>query len=87
MRQPVGQHTIQAVTREERLHYCRICNNRTLNLQRGLLCSLTNEPATFEHTFPDFSEDLDEKRELKISSNATIKAMADLATLLFNVSV
>lgn len=35
------------MTREERLKFCSICQKRQMDMQRGLVCSLTNEYATF----------------------------------------
>ena len=34
------------MTREERLKFCSICQKRQMDMQRGLVCSLTNEYAT-----------------------------------------
>ncbi|MBD80065.1 MAG: hypothetical protein CL840_14225 [Crocinitomicaceae bacterium] len=45
------------MTREERLKSCRICTNRKLNLQKGLLCGLTDEFAAFEDDCQDFNKD------------------------------
>lgn len=36
------------MTREEHLKFCKICMNRKMNMQKGLICSLTNEKANFE---------------------------------------
>ena len=36
------------MTLEERLDFCKICENRKINLQVGLVCSLTNKKPEFE---------------------------------------
>jgi hypothetical protein len=38
------------MTLEERLQYCRICENRHINPAIGLVCNLTNEKPVFEGT-------------------------------------
>lgn len=50
------------MTREKRLGFCTICLNRKMNAQKGLLCGLTDEYATFESTCVDFKEDEKEKQ-------------------------
>lgn len=42
------------MTREERLRYCKVCDNKKHDFQRGLLCQLTDDYATFEDSCPDF---------------------------------
>ncbi len=49
------------MTRKEHLQYCSICTLSKLDLNRGLVCTLTNEFAAFEDTCPDFVEDPKEK--------------------------
>ena len=45
------------MTREERLKYCSICKNREMNIQRGMLCGLSHEYASFESACSDFNAD------------------------------
>jgi len=45
------------MTREEQLIFCKKCTNRKLDLQQGLLCSLTGEKAAFTNECPDFNLD------------------------------
>ena len=45
------------MTREERLKFCSICQKRQMDMQRGLVCSLTNEYATFDEKCTDFEAD------------------------------
>ena len=45
------------MTREERLKFCSICKKRQMDMQRGLVCSLTNEYATFDEKCTDFEAD------------------------------
>lgn len=51
------------MTREKRLEYCSICLNRKMNLQKGLLCGLTDDYAKFEDSCADFKEDFEEKKK------------------------
>ena len=45
------------MTRDEHLLYCKTCTNRKLDLQQGLICSLTFSKADFQDTCNDYSED------------------------------
>ncbi|MDQ2177363.1 hypothetical protein [Marinifilum sp. D714] len=45
------------MTREEQLVLCKQCTNRKMDLQQGLVCTLTNEHANFENECPNFSSD------------------------------
>jgi hypothetical protein len=63
--------------RDEQLTFCRICNNRTFDPDRGLLCKLTNEYATFEDECVHFDLDAAEKQrrfnlELATTNNSTL---------------
>ena len=49
---------ISIMTRKEQLQYCKVCTNRKMS-QKGLICALTEEKATFEGTCPSFQ--IDEK--------------------------
>lgn len=43
--------------RNHRLAICQQCKKRGFNPNRGIVCSLTNEHATFERSCPDYEED------------------------------
>ena len=45
------------MTREQHLAFCKKCLNRKLNMQVGLVCSLTGEKANFESECPSFQLD------------------------------
>ena len=51
------------MTIDERLKYCRICENRKVNLAIGLFCGLTNEKPNFEPNCPNFKIDQPEAPE------------------------
>ena len=52
------------MTLDERLKYCRICENRKLNPAIGLVCGLTNEKPAFEDKCPDMKIDQGEADRL-----------------------
>ena len=56
------------LTREERLRVCAICKNRKIDLKKGLVCSLTDEHASFEGECNNYIHD--QKEELKIQEKA-----------------
>ncbi len=47
------------MTRDAQLAFCKKCTNRKMDLQTGILCSLTDEKADFQGTCNDFTEDTD----------------------------
>ncbi|MEX1001761.1 MAG: hypothetical protein WDZ35_06565 [Crocinitomicaceae bacterium] len=44
-------------TREEQLKSCKICRKRRFLMEKGLVCSLTNEWADFDDNCPEFEID------------------------------
>jgi len=47
------------MTREQHLVFCKKCSNRKMDMQKGIICSLTEKQADFTEKCPDFK--LDEK--------------------------
>ena len=47
------------MTRKEQLEFCKICQKQKFDLKKGIVCSITNEQATFENECPNF--ELDDK--------------------------
>ena len=45
------------MTREEHLAFCRKCTNRKMDIEQGLVCSITGGIATFDRTCADFNLD------------------------------
>lgn len=45
------------MTREEQLQFCKVCVNQRPNMQQGLLCGLSHQPANFEVSCENFQED------------------------------
>ncbi len=45
------------MTREERLRFCKLCKNRKMDFQQGLLCNLTGKHADFEGSCSKFYPD------------------------------
>lgn len=44
---------------KDKKNYCRVCLNRNMDYDKGLLCGITNEKPAFDKTCPSFK--LDEK--------------------------
>ena len=53
--------------RKEQLKFCRICFNRKLDFNKGLLCKLTNTHPVFEENCENFKEDQQEKERLLVN--------------------
>ncbi|HZY80158.1 MAG TPA: hypothetical protein VFE50_11590 [Cyclobacteriaceae bacterium] len=49
---------------DDRLRFCKICTNRKLDFNTGLVCSLTSVKPAFEQTCPSFSLDEPEAHRL-----------------------
>lgn len=45
------------LTLEERLNYCKICTNRKMDMNTGVVCRLTDAKPTFEEQCADFNAD------------------------------
>ncbi len=45
------------MTREEHLAFCKKCTHRHLDMQQGLICTLTGSKADFENTCENFNRD------------------------------
>jgi hypothetical protein len=57
------------MTQDDRLKFCKICENREMNSEVGLVCSLTNEKPRFEDSCPSFYTDKIEADRLGSLSN------------------
>jgi hypothetical protein len=59
------------MTLEEKLQFCSICQNRKMNRNIGMVCSLTQKKPHFDDNCPDFLKDEKElQRKLKLELNA-----------------
>lgn len=52
---------------EDRLKYCKLCQNRVFDIQKGLLCKLTYAKPVFEKSCNDYHEDLAERKNLEVN--------------------
>ncbi len=62
------------MTREEQLNSCKVCKNQKFSMNRGIVCSLTNEPADFQDYCRSFTENselshLSEAAHMKLEIN------------------
>nr|WP_139221808.1 hypothetical protein [Algibacter lectus] len=53
------------MNREYHLSFCKICTNRKRNLEKGLICSLTNNIADFKDNCSTFDQDKAEFKKYK----------------------
>lgn len=56
--------TGKQLTLDDRLRYCKICTNRKLDFNTGMVCTLTGAKPAFEQTCPTFSLDQPEAQRL-----------------------
>jgi len=52
------------MTRQERLKFCRACSHHKFDANNGIICSITNSPATFEVACTIYKEDPELKHRL-----------------------
>lgn len=57
------------MTREEYIKICSVCTNRKFNPKEGVVCGLTEMPANFELSCPDYNEDANELRLVKMKES------------------
>lgn len=67
------------MTREYQLKYCNVCTKRSFNPKFGVVCSITQEVATFENTCPDFLED---EKEVILEKEIKKELQSDVNKLL-----
>lgn len=54
-------------TVEERLALCKVCTNRTFNMEQGMLCTLNNEKPNFSNFCIDYyNDEKEQKRQLEL---------------------
>ncbi len=53
------------MTRDERLKYCKACSYQKLTVNNGIVCSITNAPATFEVACTIYKEDPELKQKVE----------------------
>ena len=66
------------MTREEHLRFCKKCNNRKLDPQQGLVCSLTEKIADFNVECKDFAKDTSVKEEIVTEERSAVEIIAEL---------
>lgn len=54
------------MNREYHLTFCKICNNRKKDFNKGLICSLTNDRADFNEHCPTFDLDSSELEQIRV---------------------
>lgn len=57
------------MTRTEQLRFCKVCKHQQFNLQQGIICGLTQQPADFETQCANFEDD--PARAAKVSPATT----------------
>lgn len=67
------------MTRQEQLLFCKVCTHQKKDLQRGIVCGLTNELADFEVSCETFERDIGKEEKLK-ERNAAYALEGKLAT-------
>lgn len=66
------------LTIAQKLEYCKVCTNRTVDFSKGgLICSITQEQAKFEDECPKFNLDKERQQEV-IATKEAFEKMEDV---------
>jgi hypothetical protein len=65
------------MTREDHLKFCSVCLNRKMDMERGLVCTLTGQYASFDVECHDFKRDESVKIEVNTTEPLDMKAVRD----------
>ncbi|BAO77266.1 hypothetical protein [Winogradskyella sp. PG-2] len=60
------------MNREYHLTFCKVCNNRKKDFNKGLICSLTNDIADFSEHCPTFDLDSSELEQIRVKVQSQI---------------
>lgn len=53
------------MTIEDQLKFCKVCKNKRMNVQKGIVCGLTGEKPDFNELCPNYEEDAKEVKKEK----------------------
>ncbi len=56
------------MTRQEQLRFCKVCDNQSFDRQKGIICKLTNDIASFDSDCAEFIGDREKIVEFNIAS-------------------
>ena len=56
------------MTRDEQLKYCKACSNHKFDVHKGVICSITNERASFEQACTLYNEDAELKHKAEMEA-------------------
>jgi hypothetical protein len=65
------------MTRVEQVKICRKCQNREMDTNRGLICKLTGDVATFEGQCPDFVQDENVRDQIDLEDAESTANLAE----------
>lgn len=74
------------MTREEHLKFCKICEKQKFDPKKGIVCSLTNEVATFESECPDFEQTTNTASSFLKTETEPLKDNSSRAKMSINLS-
>jgi uncharacterized RDD family membrane protein YckC len=56
------------MNRQERLQFCKVCTHHKFDTQKGIICSLTNNPAEFQVACTTFKENPELKHKVEMDA-------------------
>jgi len=86
------------MNREDQLKWCRKCEHKKTDIQRGIVCGLTNELANFRDFCPDFEKSKEainneanrrdfEKREANFNNTREVKSVKNPALVTIGIVI
>lgn len=75
--------------REDQLKFCKVCTKQKFDINSGIVCGLTNEPAAFEESCESFQVDpkLKAQNDLRAIEKETVDKIAGKGKRLMNFLV
>ena len=52
--------------KEDQLKFCKVCKNKRMNVQKGIVCGLTGEKPDFNELCPNYEEDPKEVQKVNL---------------------
>ena len=74
-------------TMSERIHLCKRCFRREMNIHRGILCGITGQKPDFEKNCPAFESDPEYRDVITTRQVTQSKGTVSISTVLYNEMV
>ncbi|MEO9849492.1 MAG: toxin-antitoxin system YwqK family antitoxin [Reichenbachiella sp.] len=74
----ISHLTLNSMTRDEHLSFCKKCHNRKFNPDHGLVCTLTDQVADFDGSCEHFDHDESVIENIEVENKLTTQIVSEL---------